>query len=256
MTLDAETVRQLVAEVVARIQAQTPPAPSTTTPSVPARPVSSAPQPQPAVGLTIADAVITLATVERLPGGTKRALISTKAVITPSAREHARDHGIELMRTSSTAGPATASRPLMIGHADCPADVAPRCAAIARSVPGAQQLPATGLADVVATLAAHSARDGARGVLLSGRPAVAVALANRSAGVRAVTARDPASLLVAITECAANIIVVDPKMFPSGSLDRVCSDFAARDLPSPPTELSTPAHPPSSHCSCQGHAHD
>ena len=89
MTLDAETVRQLVAEVVARIQAQTPPAPS-----VPARPVSFTPQPQPAVGLTIADAVITLATVERLPGGTKRALISTKAVITPSAREHARDHGI------------------------------------------------------------------------------------------------------------------------------------------------------------------
>ena len=230
MTLDPEVVRQLVAEVVARIQTQ------------------------PATGLTIADSVITLATVERLPSGTKRALISAKAVVTPSAREHARDHGIELMRMNATAAPAASPRPFLIAHADCAADMAPRCAAIARRVPGSQQLPATGLADVVATLATHAARDGARSLLLCGRPAVAVALANRSAGVRAVTARDPATLLTAITETAANIIVVDARAFPAGSLDRVCSDFAARDLPSPPPELSTPLEPPTP-CSCKSHAH-
>jgi hypothetical protein len=234
MTLDPEVVRQLVAEVVARIQTQ------------------------PATGLTIADSVITLATVERLPSGTKRALISAKAVVTPSAREHARDHGIELMRMNATAAPAASPRPFLIAHADCAADMAPRCAAIARRVPGSQQLPATGLADVVATLATHAARDGARSLLLCGRPAVAVALANRSAGVRAVTTRDPASLLTAVTETAANIIVVDPRAFPAGSLDRVCSDFAARDLPSPPAELSALAAPPSSSssCNCKSHTHE
>jgi hypothetical protein len=234
MTLDPEIVRQLVAEVVARIQTQ------------------------PAAGLTITDSVITLATVERLPSGTKRALISAKAVVTPSAREHARDHGIELMRMNATAAPAASPRPFLIAHADCGADMAPRCAAIARRVPGSQQLPATGLADVVATLATHAARDGARSLLLCGRPAVAVALANRSAGVRAVTTRDPASLLTAVTETAANIIVVDPRAFPAGSLDRVCSDFAARDLPSPPAELSALAAPPSSSssCNCKSHTHE
>lgn len=249
MTLDPAIVRQLVAEVVARIQTQ----PTATRPAA-AKPAAITTQPQSGAGIAITDSVITLATVERLPSGTKRALISAKAVVTPSAREHARDHGIELMRTSSTAAPAAFPRPFLIAHADCAADMAPRCAAIARSVPGTQQLPATGLADVVATLATHAVRDGARGLLLSGRPAVAVALANRSAGVRAVTARDPASLLAAITETAANIIVVDPRAFPTGSLDRVCTDFAARDLPSPPAELSTPAYSPTP-CSCQGHTH-
>jgi hypothetical protein len=252
MTLDHEIVRKLVAEVVARIQT-----PASAAPVAAPQASSSYGQPQQAAGVMIADAVITLATVERLPAGTKRAVIAAKAVVTPSAREHAQDHGIELVRGTPAAAAASAPRPFLVAQADCAADVKPRCAAIARSVSGGQQLPATGLADVVATLATHAARDGARGLLLAGRPALAAALANRSAGVRAVTARDPASLLAAITETAANIIVVDPKTFPAGSLDRVCTDFAARDLPSPPAELSAPAPlPSSSSCSCQSHTHE
>lgn len=249
MTLNHEIVRKLVAEVVARIQTQ-PDAAAL------ASPMHS--QPPQAAGVTIADSVITLATVERLPSGTKKVAIAAKAVITPSAREHARDHGIELVRSSPPAAPTSASRPFLIAHADCGADVRSRCAGIARSVPGSQQLPATGLADVVAALAAHAARDGSRAVLLCGRTAVAVALANRSAGVRAVTARDPASLLAAISECAANIIVVDPEAFSTASLDRICGDFARRDLGVTPHEFASPGvaqSAPSTHCSCKGHAH-
>ena len=253
MTPDPEIVRQLVAEVVARLHSQPAAAPA----AVSSASSSSYGQPRQAVGVTIADAVITLATVERLPSGTKRATIAAKAVITPSAREHALDHGIELVRVSPATAPAAAARPFVVAHAECSADVIPRCAAIARNVPGSHQPPAAGLADVVAALAVHAARDGGRAVLLCGRPAVAVALANRSAGARAVTARDPASLLAAISECAANIIVIDPKAFPAASLDRVCGDFAARDLPSPPAELSAPAPlASSSSCSCQSHTHE
>ncbi len=247
MTLDPETIRKLVAEVVARIQTQ-----ASAAPVAAAQASSSYGQPQQAAGVMIADAVITLATVERLPGGTKRAVIAAKAVITPSARERARDHGIELVRGTPAAAATSALRPFLVAQADCAADVKPRCAAIARSVSGAQQLPATGLADVVAALAAHAARDGGRAVLLCGRPSLAIALANRTAGVRAVTAGNPASLLAAITETVANVIVIDPKAFPASSLDRVCSDFATRDLPPPPAELSSPAPTP---CSCKSHTH-
>lgn len=247
MTLDPEIVRQLVAEVVARIQKQPSAAPA----AVPSTSASHG-QPRQVAGVTITDAVITLAAVERLPGGTRRAMIAAKAVVTPSAREHARDRGIELLRVSATAGVSSTARPFLVAHADCSTDATHRCATIARSVPGAQQVPPTGLGDVVAALAAHASRDGGRAVLLCGRPAVAVTLANRSTGVRAVTAHDPASLLHAISECGANVIVVDPKAFPAGSLDRVCSDFATRDLPSPPAELLGPMPTP---CSCKNHAH-
>lgn len=243
MTLDHEIVRKLVAEVVARIQTQ---------PAAAALASPTHSQPPQAAGVTIADSVITLATVERLPSGTKRATIAAKAVITPSAREHARDHAIELVRVSPAIAATSAARSFLVAHADCTADMKSRCAGIARSVPGSQQLPATGLADVVAALAAHASRDGGRAVLLCGRPFVAVALANRSTGVRAVTARDPASLLAAITETAANIVIVDPQAFPPAGLDRVCNDFAHRDMPNPPAELFSPAPTP---CSCKSHPH-
>ena len=139
----------------------------------------------------------------------------------------------------------------MIGRADCAADVSGRCAAIARGVPGSQQLPATGLTDAIDAFALHVSRDGARAILLTGRPAVAVVLANRSASLRAATARDAATLLAAATECAANLLVVNPKDFSAGSLERVCVDFARRDLGPSPAELQSAATP----CACQSHSH-
>lgn len=247
-THDPETIRRLVAEVIGRLLADSP-RPLAAAPASVASTVGQQPQ---GAQATIPDTVITLATVARLPAGTKRVVIAAKAVVTPSAREFARDAGFELMRGAASAPPASPARPFLVAHAECAGDANLRCAAIARGVPGAQQLPATGLADVVAALAAHASRDGARGVLLCGRPAVAVALANRSAGVRAVTSRDAAGLLAAAAECAANLIVVDPKTFPAAGLDRVCGDFASRDLGVAPRELASPAPTP---CSCQGHAH-
>jgi hypothetical protein len=245
MNHDPETIRRLVAEVIARLgAAATSPAPT---------PVagSSYGQPQASSGVAVVDKVVTLAALERLPAGTARIVVAATAVVTPSAREHARDAGIEIVRGQATPSSAAPPRPFIIAHADCGGDAAGRCAAIVRTIPSAQQLPATGLTDVVAALATHASRDGARAILLAGRPAVAVVLANRSAGLRAVTARDAAGLLAAAAECRANLLVVDPKVFSAVALDRVCGDFARRDLGPPPAELAvTPAA-----CACTTHAH-
>jgi hypothetical protein len=243
---DPETIRRLVAEVIARV----------TAPAAP--PVAAAPtggstygQPQAASGVALTDKVVTLAVLERLPAGTARVVVAATAVVTPSAREYARDAGIEIVRgTAAPASPA-ASRPFIIAHAECGSDAAARCATLARAIPAAQQLPATGLADVVATIATHASRDGARAVLLAGRPAAAVVLANRSPGLRAVTARDTAGLLAAAAECSANLVVVDPRALSAVSLDRLAGDFARRDLGPAPAELAAAPTP----CACTTHAH-
>lgn len=247
MTHDPETIRKLVAEVIARITA------SAAAPVAPApAPASTSGQPQAAGGVALTDKVVTLASLERLPAGTARVTVAAGAVVTPSAREHARDAGIEIVRGSGSAATQTpAVRPFIIAHAECGGDAAGRCATIARGVPGAQQLPATGLPDVVAALATHASRDGARGLLLSGRPAAAVILANRSTGLRAVTARDAAGLLAAAAECSANLVVVDPKAFSSVSLERVCGEFARRELGPAPAELAAAPTP----CGCKAHPH-
>jgi hypothetical protein len=246
MNHDPETIRRLVAEVIARV----------TAPAAP--PVAASPtggstygQRQAASGVALTDKVVTLAVLERLPAGTARVVVAAGAVVTPSAREHAHDTGIEIVRgTAAPASPA-ASRPFIIAHAECGSDAAARCASLARVIPAAQQLPATGLADVVAAIATHASRDGARAILLAGRPAVAVVLANRSASLRAVTARDAAGLLAAAVECSANLLVVDPKAFSAVALDRVCGDFSRRDPGVAPAELAVAPAP----CACTTHAH-
>lgn len=245
MNHDPETIRRLVAEVIARLAA--------TSPAPPAAPAAASAygQPQTQAGVVCADKVVTLASLEQLPAGTARVVVGATAVVTPSAREHARDAGIEIVRGHAPpAGPAT-TRPFIVAHAECGGDAAGRCAALVRSIPAAQQLPATGLADVVAAIATHASRDGARAILLAGRPAVAVVLANRSAGLRAVTARDAAGLVAAAAECSANLLVVDPKAFSAVSLDRVCGDFSRRDLGTAPAELAAAPAP----CACKTHTH-
>jgi len=239
---DPETIRRLVAEVIARVTASAaPPA---------ARPSASG-QPQAAGSVALAEKVVTLASLERLPAGTGRIVVAAAAVVTPSARERARDAGIEIVRGAAPASSAKAARPFIVAHAGCGGDAAGRCATIARSIPGSQQLPATGLADVVASLATHASRDGARAVLLCNLPAAAVVLANRSPSLRAVTARDSATLLTAAVECSANLLVIDPKAFSALSLDRVCGEFSRRDLGPAPAELAAAPTP----CACKGHTH-
>lgn len=245
---DRSAIERLVAEVVRRIRSQ---APQATVPVSAPKSTSAVTQgAPPTAGVALTERVVTQAVLEKLPAGTRRVSLVANAVITPSARDHAREAGIELARgAAATAAPAF-DRPFVVAHADAPRDGATRTAAIARSVPQSQQLPASGLADVITALAGHVSRDAARGILLTSRPAVAVVLANRSASLRAVTGRDLKSLAAAATEAAANLLIVDPTLMPTG-LERLCREFAAAAAAAPPPELaSAPAG-----CGCKTHTH-
>lgn len=249
-SLDAAAIRELVEEVLRRIEAgDTRPAPSpeagaTTPPADVARPTAATQR--------IDAAVVTLAHIERLPAGTRSVAVAARAVVTPSARDRAREAGIAIVRAAASAatGGVPAAGPFVIAQADVRGPAAAHAAGIARSVPRAQRLPATGLTDVIAALALHASRDAARGILLTSRPATALILANRSASLRAVTGRDARSLAAAAAESAANLLVVDPTVV-TGGLERLCADFAARVGGPVPAELGqVPAG-----CGCKGHSH-
>jgi hypothetical protein len=242
--IDRDTVQRLVAEVIRRIQAEataTPAAPPAAPASPAAAPASSYGAPEPKAGAaTLTGRVITLHAVERLPAGTRQVVVDSKAVITPSARDYATEAGIAIVRGAAAGSPVSTAppRPFLIAHALCGTDPAVKAAAIVRAVPGSQQLPSSGLADVITAIATHASRDAARGILITSRPAVAAILANRSASLRAVTGRDAASLSAAATDCQANLLVVDPTAF-TGSLERLCTDFANRPAAPLPSELAT-----------------
>lgn len=104
---------------------------------------------------------------------------------------------------------------------------------------------------MITALAGHASKDAAHGVLLTGRPAVAVVLANRSASLRAVTARDATALAAAAADAVANLLVIDPSTFPAGAVERLCADFQRAPSATLPAELA--GAPPG--CGCTGHAH-
>lgn len=253
-----DAIRTIVEEVLRRIAAESRPvAAEGSARSVTSVQKSAAPAPdagsQQAGPAVIAARVVTLDVVARLPAGVRQVTVPRGAVITPSARDRARELGLALVPAQAQAA-AAAARPFVIAHAATGGDAVRRCAAIARGVPGAQQLPASGLAQVVAEVALHAARDGSRGVLLTGRPATAAVLANRHSGVRAVTGRDAVALGRAAGECAANLLIVDPGDF-TGSIERTCIAFATHDAAAVPTELLGAAPAPTTPCSCKSHPH-
>lgn len=236
---DAETIRRLVAEVLARLGADTKPARAAAT-------AHAAPSTTRA-GVTLAGRVIAVGMLEKLPSGTSSVVVEAAAVITPSAREYARDKGIVIDRSGSQTRPAGV--PFIIARAECAKDATAQAASLARRVPGGMQLPVTGLADVIADIALHASRDGSRGLLLTSKPATATILANRSASLRAVTARDAATLTSAVAETGANLLIVDPATFPAAALTRLAVDLATR--PAPEILAALAARPAG--CGCKGH---
>lgn len=272
---DAEFVSRLVAEVVRRVRgaaaagAPVPaPVPATGSGTAPGdaspRAAGAAPPPSgsrygapesAAAGHVVGDGVITLAVLERLPPGTRRVVVPVRAVLTPSARERAADAGIEIVRQQpGTVAAGTPGRPFLVAHAASATDASGRAAGVVRAVAGAAHLPATGLPDVLAALALHAGRDGARGVLLTGRPALAVAAANRHASLRAVTGHDAQRVRAAAVECAANLLVLDPALFPAAVLERLCGELAqGPDLAAPAELAGGFAH--AAPCGCRGAHH-
>ena len=249
-----DQVAAIVREVLRRIRGDLQPAGATPVAStalvLPAAKAAAAPIAAAGV-FQLAEKLVTAASLATIPAGTKTVMLRHDALITPSGRDAARAAGCTLLRTAKgaqvTPGAAPASRPFFVAAAECPGDSAARTAGLVRLLPGAQQLPATGLTDVVTSLGLHLTRDGGRGILLAGRPHVAVALANRSAGVRAVTARDTTTLLGAAQECAANLLVIAPRDFSASSLERIGVTLAGRDPGPAPAELAPPA---TAGCAC------
>ena len=260
-----EMIAGVVREVLRRIRAEAAAtsgpivsAPPSLPPVPPAAPSAAAAAAPGAPGRSVlAEKVVTAALLARLPAEIRSVVVRADAVLTPSARDQAREMGIEVVRshaegkTPLSGQPLAPPRPFVVAYADCQGDVGARCAGIVRAVRGAQQLPASGLADVVGALASHAAGDGARGVLLTGRPHAATALANRSKSLRAVTARDSATLLAAASECAANLLVINPRELSAFHCERLAQELSKRTWGNPPPELTAAPAP----CACSSHPH-
>jgi len=142
----------------------------------------------------------------------KTVRVAAGTVLTPSARDYLNDRGIKLQRidptATSQAGPGTAM--LVLGLAETKFEPSGTIAQLKRDGIKVDQVARVGLTEVVENLTDRVRRGGDRALLLTGRPAAATCLANRSRGVRAATARDPEEVRQVLKELNANLLVMNP----------------------------------------------
>jgi hypothetical protein len=220
--VDARTVETLVREVLARLQAngmQTAPA-----------------QAAPAAGeLIVHDAVVSTHVLADRLSGVRKVLVTSKAILTPAARDLLKQHQITLGRSAaSTPG----SKPsLVVGMAETPADPADLLRMVSPLAGGIERLAKTGMATVVAELADAVAKDGRLGLLLCGQPLAAACLANRQAGVRAAVARDRDEVVQGVGTLGMNLLIVDPARRSVFQLGQMVKQFLQSGPPRCPAGL-------------------
>jgi hypothetical protein len=197
----------------------------------------------------LTEKVIVLATVTKLPRDLREVTVWHDAVLTPSAREWLADHGVAVRRApkaDSAVSAQSATPAFLVAAWDLPSRSVGQAAAVARAVPGGQQLPSAGLASLVDAFAEAATRGGSRGLLLSPRPATAALIANRKRAIRAVAATSVREALTVADECRATLLVVDPGRIGPGSLQRLAVEFAKQPHQPLPADLAEACQP----CGC------
>ncbi len=209
MNLSEHEIDWIVAEVVRRLQNLCEP----TSPPV-AKPIEAK--------------VITLDTLKKF--NQPEIVVLPQAVVTPAARDELKKRNIRLVRHSgpvaSQSQPTNANAKLLA--ANFGADYQAKTLAQLVTAWGAnlEQHPATALPQVLATHSDRVVRESAKAIWFTSQPAHAVCLANRHAGVWAVTASDEATALAALRSVAANVLVIDPQGKSQFALRKIIEAFA------------------------------
>ncbi|QDU39416.1 hypothetical protein Mal4_37610 [Maioricimonas rarisocia] len=220
MSFDAATIDRIVANVLSQIGST--PAARDDALIRDVTPVVDAPAPRPSPApLRLDEAVITADILERKATGTSVVEVGKKAVITPAARDTARERGIEIIRTGestrSNAHPkADAVRPdAKPGSPSALVCVVRHTDAVDRVVddvlPGAKK-ELLGCPDDAAKLAISAICRGETGqvLIVAEQTHRAACLANRNDKVKAVAVRDVLDVKAIRKQLRANVWCIDP----------------------------------------------
>jgi hypothetical protein len=179
---------------------------------------------EPPESTSLPDKVITLETLRNHTG--PQLTVTSKAIITPAARDELKKRGMKLIRVNITSTNHTHTTASLLA-ANLGADYQPKSLAQLAASYGAtiEQHPATSLAAVIADHAERVVRESQKALWFTSTPAHAVCLANRHAGVWAVQGFDEATLAEAFKTTSANVLVIDPKGKSQYTLKRMLEKF-------------------------------
>lgn len=176
--------------------------------------------------LRVTSRLVTLADLPAKLEGLKQVIVPAQAVVTPAVRDALKPLRISLAYALKTAPAGKAPPPIVMAVTEttyCPAGLSR-----ALSLDGAtvERLPQSDLPAATDALASAIRSQGALGLVLCDQTATALCVANRAAGVRAVTANDTAELRRAAWATGANVLCLPPRRLGFFLLKRLASQFA------------------------------
>lgn len=220
-TIARSEVERIVREVISRFAARQPSS-------------NGAAAPLPSAGrLLVQERVVTVATLANRLQGINEIALARGAVVTPAARDLLRENNIHVSHSTAPNPAWQGARQLVLAVAATAYEPAALSAALARRSIRIEQIARVGLTGVIDSLIERIALGGERALLLTGEPEVAVCLANRRRGVRAVACGCHSSAKRALRKVAANLLVIDPRGKSSHELSQIAEELSANQLHCP-----------------------
>ncbi len=159
--------------------------------------------------LVLTDRLVTLEQLGRRTPTMRRLVVPEDAVVTPAVRDELRRRGMTLEYGSAAAPASAGTCKLAVWNVSKRYDPAPLTTMLRREGMPVELETSTCLIATTDALAAEVRRGRAVGLILTRQPAVALCLANRHVGVRAVIGLDAPQVAADLAAMGGNVLAVD-----------------------------------------------
>lgn len=187
--------------------------------------------------LTVSCPVVTMVQVGEKLEKIRRLVVPPQAVVTPSVRDELRRRNIALVYGCPATAPFAASARLVIMVLGARFDPVPLTSALKHAPVEVQTRKSDCVVGATDELADELSKPGTLGLLVSTYPAVALCLANRHRGVRAVWGVDAGRLAADAASVGANLLVLDPRITSLFQLKQMTIQFCRQRAAECPENL-------------------
>jgi hypothetical protein len=237
-------IERIVREVLADLGLSPPPALAATDDAAKAKDAESEQKPfdqplppvRPAGDVVVADRVVTLAGIGDRLVAARRLVVLPRAVVTPAVRDELRRRNVALVveeRTATAPGP----RKIALTVLGSRIDATPLVDELQRLNMTVDLQRFDCLVRATDDMAGRLAAAGIAGVLLSNYGAIALCLANRHKGVRAVLASDESRTAGDAVSVGANMLVLEPRRVAPEAMRQIVTAFCRQGPGECPDEL-------------------
>ncbi|NLS93598.1 MAG: hypothetical protein GXX96_15675 [Planctomycetaceae bacterium] len=203
-------------------------------PASPPRPASPA---RPAGDVVVSERVVTLAAIGERLASARRLVVQPRAVVTPAVRDELRRRNVTLVVEQPTAAAASAANRVALTVLGSKTDPKPLADELARLGMVVDLQTFDCLVRATDDMARRLADGGTVGVLLSNYGAVAMCLANRHQGVRAVLASDESRTATDAVSVGANTLILEPRRMAPETMRQIVTAFCRQGPGVCPEEL-------------------